>query len=238
LWSGSQAIPLLARVGAVLHSPRSTFEALSHTPRAFGVITLTLFVTSGCSAIVLETSVGQLALLDRWERIAAALGQTLDDRQYLAMAEASHYGALYATILALAAGPVLTVGLSALCLVVVRAPPAGPLSYQQVLAIVSHAGVILAARQVVGAPLTYIRETLSSPMTLAAAFPMLDESSPVARVLAAIDVFVIWWLIVLAIGLSVLYRRPARRIAYALVGAYVTLSITMGVITAMIGDTT
>lgn len=233
--SGLKAIPLFARVSAVLHAPRSTFEALSQAPRALGVVTLTLFVTLGCSAIVLETNVGQLALLDRWERTAAALGQTVDDRQYRAMAEASQHGVLYATVTALVTGPLLTVGLSALVLAVFRAPPSGTVTYRQVLAVVGHAGVVLTLRQVVGAPLTYIRETLSSPMTLGAAFPMLDDSSPMARVLAAVDLFVIWWIIVLAIGVSVLYRRPARRVAYALVGAYVTLAITMGIITATVG---
>ena len=187
--------------------------------------------------MVLETNVGQLALLDRWERMGAAVGQTVDDQQYVALVEASRHGVLYATVMALVTGPLLTVGLSALVLAVFRPPTSGAVTYRQVLAIVGHAGVILALRQVIGAPLTYTRETLSSPMTLGAVFPMLDESSPVARVLAAVDLFVIWWVIVLAIGVSVLYRKRARRVACAFVGAYVTLSITMGIITAIVGGT-
>lgn len=235
--SGSQASSLLARVSAVLHSPRSTFEALSHAPRAFEVITLTLFVTLGCSAIVLGTNVGQLALLDRWERMAVALGQTVDGRQYQAMAEASQHGVLYAIGIAVVTGPILTVALSALVLAVFRAPGTRTVTYRQTLSIVGHAGVILALCQVVGAPLTYMRETLSSPLAMSAFFPMLDQSSPVARVLATLDLFVLWWVIVLAIGVSVLYQRPARRVAGAFVGAYVTLSITMGIITAIVGGT-
>ena len=235
--SGFRASPLLARVSGVLYAPRTTFEALSLAPRAFGIITLTLFVTLGCSAIVLETEVGQLALLDRWDRAASALGQRVDDGQYLAMSEASQHGVTYAAVIAVLTGPLLTVGLSVLLFAIFRAPAAGAITYRQVLAVVGHAGVILALRQVVSAPLTYVRETLSSPLTMGAFFPMLDGASPAARVLVAIDLFVIWWIVVLAVGVSVLYRRPARPVAYALMGAYVTLSIAMAMMTAVVGGT-
>ena len=35
-----------------------------------------------------------------------------------------------------------------------------------------------------------------------------------------IDLFLIWWLLVLAIGLAVLYRRKTQPIALALYGVY------------------
>ena len=44
---------------------------------------------------------------------------------------------------------------------------------------------------------------------------MLDEASPVARFLGVVDLFVVWWIVVLAIGMSVLYRRPTRSLALA-----------------------
>ena len=169
--------------------------------------------------------------------MASALGQTVDDGQYQALANASRHGAAYATAMAVVTGPVLTVGLSVLLFAAFRASAKSTVTYRQVLAVVGHAGVILALRQVVAAPLIYARETLSSPLTMGAFFSMLDEASPVARVLAAIDVFVIWWIVALAIGMSVLYRRPARRVAYVFVGAYVTLSITMEIIAAVVRGT-
>ena len=233
----SQASSLLARVSGVLWAPRTTFEALSRAPRVLGVVTLTLFVTIGCSAIVLETDVGQLALLDRWDRMASALGQAVDSELYQGMLEASRHGVAYAAVMAVVTGPLLTVGLSVLLFAAFRAPAQSTVRYRQVLAVVGHAGVILALRQVVSAPLTYVRETLSSPLTIGAFFPMLDEASAAARVFAAIDVFVIWWIVVLAVGMSVLYRRPTRRVAYLLVGAYVTLSIAVAMLTMVVGGT-
>lgn len=252
----SEAGALLARVIAILHSPWTTFEALALAPRVFGVVALTFLVTAGSTAIVLETDVGQLALLDQWERTAFSLGRTVDDARYRAMEDASRHGAAYAVLIAAVSGPVLTVGVSGLLFAVFRvsraaARPAQPVlagrpaladrpgtvTYRQVLAIVGHAGVILALRQVIAAPLTYTRETLAGPMTMRVFFPMFDDTSLAARFFAAIDLFVVWWIILLAVGMSVLYARPAGRLACVFVGAYVTLSTVVTIVMAAVGGT-
>ena len=231
---------LAARVLGVLRSPRTTFETIARAPSWLGVVTLTLLVTTGCTAVLLETDVGQLALLDQWERTASAFGRTIDDDRYAAMEDASRHGAAYAVLSSLAGGPLLAVGLAGLFFASFRAAAPGAVTsavtYRQVFAVVAHAGVILALRQVIAAPIAYARETLSSPMTLGM-FTMLDEGSWPARFLGLIDLFVLWWIVVLAIGVSVLYGRPVQRLAGLFVGAYVTLVIVLTVVIAMTGGT-
>ena len=219
----SQPGSLFARVLGILRSPRTTFVAVARAPRWWGVVTFTFLVTTACTAMLFETGVGQLAILDQWERTASALGRTIDDRQYAAMEEASQHGAAYAALRSLVSGPLLAVGVSGLFFSVLRpaAPGSvtGPVTYLQVLAGVSHAGVILALGQVIAAPIAYARETLASPVTVRAFFAMLDEGSLPARFFGILDLFVIWWIVVLAVGMSVLYQRPARRLAVGFVGA-------------------
>ncbi len=186
---------------------------------------------------MLETEVGQLALLDQWERTASAFGRPVSDAEYTALAGASGNGAGYAAMIALATGPILVVALSAVLFVAFRGAAPGTVTFRQVLAVVAHAGVILALRQVVAAPVTYVSETLSSPITIGTFFRMLNEASPLARFFGIIDLFVVWWVFVLAIGMSVLYRRPARRLAGVFVGAYVTLAIALTVAMAATGGT-
>ena len=125
------------------------------------------------------------------------------------------FSLLYAAATALASGPALALALSGVLFVVLNrerravARARGPqVSYVQVLAVVSYAGVILALRQVIATPVDYVRESIASPTTLVQFFTMLDEASPLARFLGVIDLFVVWWIVVLAIGVSVLYRRP------------------------------
>lgn len=219
----------------VLYAPREAFGAIANAPVAFAAISFSFVLSAGVSALVLETDIGQLALLDQWERTASAVGQRIDDVRYANMQAASASGWLYAVVSAAAGGPLLTIVLSAWLFFTLRVSPAVRVTYRQVLAVVAYAGVVLTLRQVVTAPLVYIRETFGSPLTLQLLVPTLDEGSLLARVSAAMDLFVIWWLIVLAIGMSVLYRRSARRLAVTFLGAYLVLAGLLATAVALAG---
>jgi hypothetical protein len=56
---------------------------------------------------------------------------------------------------------------------------------------------------------------------------MLEDENPVRMLLGGIDLFVIWWLVSLAIGLSVLYRRRTGPIAWGLLGVYAALVVVI-----------
>jgi hypothetical protein len=113
----------------------------------------------------------------------------------------------------------------------------GAASYAQVVAVVAHAGVILALRHVLATPLDYVRETLASPTTLNVFLTMLDEASPLARFFGMIDLFVVWWVSALALGMAVLYRRPAWRLAVGFIGAYVLAAALLALVMALAGGT-
>ena len=83
-----------------------------------------------------------------------------------------------------------------------------------------HAGVISALQQLFTGPLNYFRGAVTSATNLAVLLPMVDPKSFVGRMLAMTDLFLIWYLLVLAIGLAVLYRRKTQPIALALYGVY------------------
>jgi hypothetical protein len=111
-------------------------------------------------------------------------------------------------------------------------------TFRQLLAVVAHSGVVLMLRQVVAAPMQYVSESLASPTTMIRLAGTLDESSPVARFLGAVDVFVIWWIVVLAVGVAVAVRRPIRPVALAFTGIYVALAVLLAVAMALTGGTT
>ena len=52
-----------------------------------------------------------------------------------------------------------------------------------------------------------------------------------------IDLFLIWWVIVLAIGVSVLYRRPTRPIALGFLCVYVVIALVWSGGMALLGGT-
>jgi hypothetical protein len=228
---------LSARVIGVVRAPRATFARVIESPRWVGVLALTCAVTFLSSAALFETEVGRLALMDQWERTAIAFGQPVDDARYAAFERASENGTLYAALSALANGPLLAFGVSVLLIAVFNGVLHGAARYRQLLAITAHAGVILALRQVIATPLNYSRETLASPAAANMMFTMLDEASPLARFLGIIDLFLLWWISVLAVGVSLLYGRRTHRLVLGFIGAYLAIAALLALVMVVSGGT-
>jgi hypothetical protein len=187
------------------------------------------------SAVFFASDVGQQALVDQWERTALAFGQTIDDARYAEFQRLSRWGVGYGALTALVSGPAAALALAGAIFAgftAVRGPVA---SYQQVLAVVAHAGVILVLRHLVAAPVNYARESMGSPAALIRFFPGLDEASGAARFLGLVDVFVVWWLVVLAIGLGILYRQRTRPIVGLLIGVYMGVALALAGVMAVLG---
>ena len=227
--------PWLARVAAVVYAPRTTFARVVESPRWIGVLVLTTAVTFVSSAALFATETGRLALVDQWERTAIAFGQPVDDARYAMFQRASEQGAAYAALTSLAAGPLLVFGTSMLLFAIFNGMLHGRARLRQVVAVTTYAGVILALRQVIAAPLDYARETLASPASANLLFTSLDEASPLARFLGVIDLFVVWWAFALAIGVAVLYRRRARTLVVGFIGAYVAVAALLALVMAVTG---
>ena len=193
--------------------------------------------TAASQAAVLATGVGQLALVDQWERTALAFGQEVDDARYAQFHALSRNGPLYGVATALVSGPVLTMAVAALIFGVFRGKGGRTVSYSQVLAVMAHASVILAVRQIVAAPVSFARETTSSATSLGVWFPALDQASPLAHFVGAVDVFVVWWVVLVALGVAVLYERQARRVAAAFLGVYAGVALLLAATMTALGGT-
>ncbi|PYR68631.1 MAG: hypothetical protein DMF87_02380 [Acidobacteria bacterium] len=235
---------LAARMWGVIRRPRATFAAILPARPWAAVLLVTTTITFLCSAGFLRTDVGRQALVDQWERTATAFGQAVDDESYARMearAAEGGVGLLYAAGTALAYGPLLAFAVAGVLFLAMRRSAAlpdltGP-RFIDLLTITSYSTVIFALRQVIATPVYYVQESIASPTTLVRLFGSLDEASPVARFLGVIDLFVVWWIVVLAIGVSVLCDRPTRRLALAFTGAYVALALLAALAMAVSGGT-
>jgi hypothetical protein len=186
---------------------------------------------------VLATDVGRQALVDQFERTALAFGQEVDDARYEQFRALSQQGPAYGVATALVSGPVLTLAVALALFGVFRRGPDGGVSFVQVFSVVAHAGVVLALRQVIAAPISYARETTASGTSLGVWVPTLDEASPVAWFVGALDLFVIWWLLLLALGVGIVYRRRAVTVAAGLLGVYAGVAVLLAVAMTALGGT-
>ena len=224
----------MRHVMGVLRHPRRTMTELVRQP-AYGVAwVLLLAVLTGCGFALLSTPVGRQALVDERVRVVEALGGRVDDAAYAAL-QANPPWLVYLTSGGrLLLTPVITL-LVALGLMILAALDGVKLRYGVALAITVYASVVLVLQQVVATPLHYLRESLTSPTNIAGLLPMLEEGSLPARWLGSIDVFGLWWIWLLAVGLAAATGRPGRRYLARLMMAYVGVAALVAVVFAVLG---
>jgi hypothetical protein len=227
--------PLPARVVGVLTSPRATFARLAADPRWLGMLLLTMTVTIGATTWLLSTDSGQQALLDQQVATLESFGRVVSDEMYAAMQDRLPYAAYLQAGTLLVAMPLVTFAVAGLLFGVFSGLLGGDATYRQVLAIVTHAGAVSIVQQLFSAPLNYARESLSSPTNLSVFFPMLAEESFLAAVFGTIDLFIAWWIVILAIGLGVLYRRKTSGIATGLFAVYGVIALAIAAVKSALG---
>ena len=132
--------------------------------------------------------------------------------------------------------PIFALIIAGIAMGVFTAVLGGDATFKQVFSVVAHAGVVSAAQQLFVYPLDYARGSLSSPTNLGVFLPFLDDMTFLARLLGAIDLFLIWWLVNLAIGLGVLYQRRTGPIATGFLSIYLVIALIIAAIkTAVAG---
>ena len=221
---------LAARLVGVVFSPGETFRGIAAHPRWLGAMVVVLVIVAGANFALLSTEVGQQALLDQQIRSAESWGRTLTDEQQDGMERMlpmMRYITLGFTVVM---APVITFALAGVLYGVFNAGLGGDARYRQVLAVLTHAGAISAVASFFTTPLNYARESLSSATNVGVFLPFLDEGSLPARFLGMIDLFLIWWVIAISIGLSVLYRRRTGPVVVSLLATYVIIAAVIAVV--------
>jgi hypothetical protein len=196
-----------------------------------------LLVVAVCAGLLLSTPIGQQALVDERVRLTEAVGGRVDDATY-ARLQIDPPVSIYLTSggrLLLTPPVTLAVALGVMALARRdRSRGDAPLTFVTALAIAVHATVVLALQQVVATPLHYAYESLTNPTNLAALLRMFDEGSWAARLFGAIDLFGLWWIWLLAVGIAAATGRPARQYVWKLLAVYMSVAAIVIAVFAML----
>ena len=218
---------LAARIVGVIFSPGETYQSIVAHPRVLGVLVVATIVTAAALFVFLSTEVGQNATLDQQMRVMESFRINLPDQFYDQMEARAPMARYYAAGSILFFGPLVSAVVAGIILLIFNVVLGGEATFKQAFAVVAHAEVLNALQQLFILPLNYVRETMASATTLAVFLPMLNETSFFARFFGWIDLFRIWWLVSLAIGAAVLYKRKSGPIAWTLIGAYVVFALVV-----------
>ncbi len=217
---------LFARAVGIVVAPRQTFEVVAAYPKWLAMFALTIVVTAVLTGGFFFTSVGQQAFLDMMERRPGSTAQSMEIMQKVA----PYMG--YITIgQLLIITPIVMVIIAGL-LMAVFTMLGGNASFKQVLAVLAHTGVISVLGQLVVIPLNYVTGSMTSSTNLGVLVPMLDDRSFLAVLLGSVDLFRVWLVVVLSIGLAVIYKRRTAPIATSLFVLYALIAIGYAALTA------
>jgi hypothetical protein len=221
---------LVRRLVGVFVSPRATYADVAARPRWFGVMAISVVLVAGGFFAFLSTEVGRQALLDQQTRLIESFGVNLNDAVYAQM-ESGIERARYTTAAGQLVGfPLVAAVIAGILLGIFNALLGGDATFKQVFAIIAHSGLIGAAQTAFSLPIDYVQESMSSPTTLGVFAPFLEETSFMGRLLGSIDLFQIWGILSLAIGLGVLYKRRTTPIATTMFVVYFVIVATIAAI--------
>jgi hypothetical protein len=218
----------------VVLRPRTTFAALVGRPVWIDTWLAVLAVVTICAVLLLISDIGVLAVVDERERVVEAFGGTVDDAQHAALLEHPPYWVYFTSGSRTLLLPVVTLAVAAGCWLVARSAGT-PARFVQTLSIVVHASVVLALGQLVATPIHYVRESLTSPLNFAAVLPLMQEGSAQARIFGAVDIFAVWWLGLIAVGLAALTGQSVRRYAMPFAAVYLGFAAVMAGVIAALG---
>ena len=227
---------LASRLIGVLLSPRETFAAIVAKPRWLGVMVVTMIMTSAGYYLILSSTDMQDAIIDQQVRAIEGRGNNVSDEQLANMERFIGYVPIGYAVGIFVLGPLFGAAIAGIVTGIFTTLMGGNGTFKQVFAVMNHAGFIpaISALFIAGMLAVDARPVGVRPpgANLGVFLPMLEETSFLAVMLRSIDMFLLWWMVVLAIGLGVLYKRRTGPIATTFIGLYVVIALLIAVFTS------
>lgn len=226
---------VLARFIGIITAPKDTFRGVVAKPTWLAMLVLTSLLVATFSALPMTTEEGKQAAIDQQVQQRRAFGMETSDKDYAQMERMSGIMPYITFGTVLAFSPIMALIVAGILFAIFNAALGGEASFKQVFAILVHAGAVSALSTVFSGIVNYFRGGVGSAANLGALLPMLPENSFAANLLGMVDVFLVWYVIVLAMGLAVLYRRRTQPIAISLLAVYAVIALVVAVIKSRAG---
>ena len=225
-----------ARIAGVIFSPRETFAAVAARPRWLGVTVITLTIVAASYYVILSSPEMQQGIVDQQVNAMESRGSVVSDEQFAGIERFISYLPMIYVAVIVILGPLFSAAIAGIVMWIFTAMMGGSGTFRQVFAVMAHAGVIstLSAVFVAGMILAGVKPQGVRPpgANLGVFLPMLEDTSFLFVMLRTIDLFLLWWMVTLATGLSVLYKRKTGPIATTFIGIYVVIALAVAFFTS------
>ncbi len=227
----------VTRFLGVLTSPRATFADVAARPRWFGMVAALVIVGVVAGTALMATDVGRLAALDAGRNTIKSFGVNMPPEAEAQMERGIMDAPLWRLAInacfgQLLAGLLMPLIIAGVFMLVFNVTMGGEATFKQVFATVAHANPVMLVGALFTTPLMYFRGSMTGVTNLGVFVPMLDESSFLAKLLGSVDLIRVWWVLILAIGMGVLYKRKTGPIATGLFVVYGIIAVIFAAVTS------
>ena len=163
------------------------------------------------------------------------MGAEVTDEQYEQFTGVARYAAAFQVASLAVTVPLLTVIVGAVLFVISFGFLGGLITFKQIYSVVVQAGAVFIVQAIFVGPMNYVRAEMTSPSTLAAFASMLERDTFAIRFLSVIDLFLVWWIVLLAMGTALATGRKTQPIAVELLGLYVGAAVGIAFVMTQFG---
>ena len=225
--TGSTPAPqnLFARFIGIITSPKATFQSVVAHPAVLGMLLLTAVLSGVFTALPMTTEAGKQAAIETQEQRMQSLGFTVTDQLHEQFEKGAGRLPYTTGISVIVVWPIMAAIFAGILFAIFNAGLGGEASFKQVYSVYVHSGAISTLSAILSGTVGFFTGRVGSVTNLGALLPMLSEKSFAAHLLGAIDIFIIWSLVVVAMGLGVLYKRRTQPIAISLLTLYAVIAV-------------
>jgi hypothetical protein len=211
---------LFARLTGIFTSPTAVFQELKGRPTWLVPLLIVSVAIAVMNASVSWSPVGERAIREEIQKKAPNVPPEALDRQLTITRNFGPVGALVGF-------PIFTMLIAGLLYLIFSVGMGGEGTFKQTLSAYAHTSVIGVAGGLVGTVLIFLKGNLRSSTALSAFLPFLEESSFLYKVFQGFDVFLLWQLGVLSVGMGVIQQTGTRKAAIAIFSVFVTIVLIL-----------
>ena len=216
-----------ARLAGIFTAPSRVFEELRRRPTWLAALLAVTLVTAGLNALVLWSETGEKVVRQQFQEAVEKSGQEVPPEAVDTQIAVYRYVGPAMVILIF---PVLTLALSGLVYLIFGIVLGGEGTFRQTFSAYSHSCLIGIPGAAVATGMIFLKGNAKSSTAVTAFLPFLEEDSFVYRFCQGLDLFVIWQLVVLSIGMGIIGRMGTRKSATAIFSVYLAIWLLITVV--------
>jgi hypothetical protein len=213
-----------ARVVGIFTAPSSVFEELARRPTWLAALLALTLVIASLNAIVVFSKTGEAALRQEMQDKMPKGAPPEALEQQLAITKYAGPAAIVVFT------PLVTLILAGVVYLIFSVVMGGEGTFRQTFSVYAHTSLIGIVGALVGTAMIFLKGNMKSSTALSAFLPFLEESSFAYRFCQGLDLFVLWQLGVLAVGMAIVNRTSTRRAATPIFSVYLVLWLLITVV--------